>query len=109
MHKSALTERIELASILGQVLSDDELATRARSILRWKIRYNSVRVVAQNGHVILSGNVLSYVDRDAAEHIVRKLTGVITLTNRIITTLPYITRLHHTSATVDQSMDSPVV
>jgi osmotically-inducible protein OsmY len=75
-----------VASILGQVPSDDELATRARSILRWKIRYNSVRVVAQNGHVTLSGNVFSYADREAAEQTVRKLTGVVTLTNQIITT-----------------------
>jgi osmotically-inducible protein OsmY len=57
MHKSGLTERVQVASILGHLPSDDELTTRARSILRWKIRYNSVRVVAQNGHVILSGNV----------------------------------------------------
>jgi osmotically-inducible protein OsmY len=109
MHKSGLTERVQVASILGHLPSDDELTTRARSILRWKIRYNSVRVVAQNGHVILSGNVLSHVDREAAEQTVRKLTGVVTLTNRITTTLPYITGLHRASAALDQSMDSRVV
>ena len=67
--------------------SDDELVTRARSILRWKIRYNEVRVAARDGHVILSGHVFSKLDREVAEHTIRKMTGVVTLTNRIVTHL----------------------
>jgi osmotically-inducible protein OsmY len=88
MHQSGLSEQVDVASMLGPFRSDDELITRARSILRWKIRYNSVHVAVQNGHVTLSGNVFSYLDRQAAEHTVRKLTGVVTLTNRIVTTSP---------------------
>ena len=72
MYQKGLSEQVEVASILGRLRSDDELITRARSILRWKIRYNSVHVAIQNGHVTLSGNVLSYLDREAAEHTVRK-------------------------------------
>lgn len=68
--------------------SDDELVTRARSILRWKIRYNEVRVAARDGHVILSGHVFSKLDREVAELTIRKMTGVVTLTNRIVTTFP---------------------
>jgi osmotically-inducible protein OsmY len=74
--------------------SDDELVTRARSILRWKIRYNEVRVAARDGHVILSGHVFSKLDREVAEHTIRKMTGVVTLTNRIVTTSPLIFKQH---------------
>ena len=74
--------------------SDDELVTRARSILRWKIRYNEVRVAALDGHVILSGHVFSNLDREVAEHTIRKMTGVVTLTNRIVTTSPLIFKQH---------------
>jgi osmotically-inducible protein OsmY len=68
--------------------SDEELVTRALSILRWKIRYNAVEVTAQDGHVVLSGHVFSTLDRDAAEHTIRKMTGVNTLTNRIAVISP---------------------
>ena len=88
MYQRGLSEQVEVASVLGPLRSDDELTTRARSILRWKIRYNSVNVAVQSGHVTLSGNVLSHLDREAAEHTVRKLTGVATVTNRIVTTSP---------------------
>ena len=86
MQQSRLSERVEVASILEPLRFDDELVTRARSILRWKIRYNSVHVAVQNGHVTLSGNVISYLDREAAEQTVRKLSGVVMLTNRIVIT-----------------------
>ena len=84
------SEQIEIASISQPRPSDDELITRALSILRWKIRYNAVRVAARHGHVILWGHVLSKLDREAAEHTIRKMTGVVTLTNRIVTTSPLI-------------------
>ena len=91
MHQRGLSEQADVTSILGPRRSDDELITRARSILRWKIRYNSVHVAIQNGHVTLSGNVLSYLDREAAEQTVRKLSGVVKLTNRVVVTSPNIT------------------
>ena len=86
MHQRGLSEQVDVTSIWGPLRSDDELITRARSILRWKIRYNSVHVAVQNGHVTLSGNVISYLDREAAEQTVRKLSGVVMLTNRIVIT-----------------------
>ncbi len=88
------SEQVEIASISEPRRSDAELVTRARSILRWKIRYNAVRVAARDGHVILSGHVFSNLDRDAAEHTIRKMTGVVTLTNRIVTTSPLICKQH---------------
>ena len=87
-------EQVEIASISEPRCSDAELVTRARSILRWKIRYNAVGVAARDGHVILSGHVFSNLDREAAEHTIRKMTGVVTLTNRIVTTSPLICKQH---------------
>ena len=83
MNNTGFSKRIEITPILGWVLSDDELAIRARSLLRWKIRYNSIDVEAEKGHVTLSGQVDSPSDRDAAEQIIRKLSGVVGVTNRI--------------------------
>ena len=83
MNNTGFSKRIEIAPILGWVLSDDELAIRARSLLRWKTRYNSIHVEAEKGHVTLSGQVDSSSDRDAAEQIIRKLSGVVGVTNRI--------------------------
>jgi len=85
MDHIGLSKQIEITPILGSALSDDELAIRARSLLRWKIRYNSIHVEAERGHVTLLGQVDSSSDRDAAEQIIRKLSGVIGLTNRITT------------------------
>jgi hypothetical protein len=83
MNNTGFSKQIEITPILGWVLSDDELAIRARSLLRWKIRYNSIHVEAEKGHVTLLGQVDSSSDRDAAEQIIRKLSGVVGITNRI--------------------------
>ena len=93
MNNTAFSKRIEIAPILGWVLSDDELATRARSLLRWTIRYNSIHVEAEKGRVTLSGQVNSSSDRDAAEQIIRKLSGVVGVTNRINATSTRFRRL----------------
>ena len=37
--------------------SDTEIAKRARSVLRWKIRYDSIQVTAEKGHLTLFGEV----------------------------------------------------
>ena len=83
MQTSSQSEQME-AAILEQVLSDDELEHRVRSLLRWKIRFNAVDVAVVTGHVILSGEVTSVLDRETAEQTVRRLRGVVGLTNCII-------------------------
>ncbi len=83
---------IEFRSPLVRREPDDEIAKRALSLLRWKIRYNAIRVNAENGHVTLSGEVSWDLDREAAEHTVRRLSGVVGITN-LITTKPYA--VHH--------------
>ena len=54
MQTRGLTERVE-AAILEQVFSDDELENRVRSLLGWKIRFNTVHVADQSGSLTLSG------------------------------------------------------
>jgi hypothetical protein len=49
MNNTGFSKRIEITPILGWVLSDDELAIRARSLLRWKIRHNSIDMEAEMG------------------------------------------------------------
>jgi hypothetical protein len=71
--------------LLGQALPDEELVHRARSLLRWKCRFDSVQVAAQAGRIILSGDVMFPLDREIAEHTIRKLSGVIEITNLITT------------------------
>ena len=53
--------------VLSVAPSDSELESRARSLLRWKIRFNSVHVAAVSGHVTLSGEVITALDRENAE------------------------------------------
>jgi osmotically-inducible protein OsmY len=87
MQTSGLMERVE-AAILEQVFSDDVLENRVRSLLRWKIRFNAVRVAVVRGHVTLSGQVISALDRETAEQTARRLRGVVGVTNGIIASLP---------------------
>jgi len=68
----------------GPIISDVELAHKAKNLLRWKIRYNSIRVEANKGHVILTGKVDWPSDIAAAEQTIRKLRGVLSVTNRIV-------------------------
>ena len=61
--------------------SDAEISKRARSVLRWKIRYDSIQVTAEKGHLTLFGEVNWNLDREAAEQTARKLSGVTGVTN----------------------------
>ena len=83
MQTSSLLEPME-AAILEQVFSDDELENRIRSLLRWKIRFNAVDVAVESGHVTLSGQVISALDRETAEKTIRRLRGVLGVTNCIM-------------------------
>ena len=73
-----------MQEVLSVAPSDSELESRARSLLRWKIRFNSIHVAAVSGHVTLSGEVISAFDRENAEQTIRKLRGVVGVTNCII-------------------------
>jgi osmotically-inducible protein OsmY len=88
MNGKRRTQQIEFRRQLSWD-SDTEIAKRARSILRWKIRYDSIQVKADQGHVTLLGKVSWDLDREAAEHTVRKLSGVVGVTN-LIATVPSV-------------------
>ncbi len=81
-----------MQEVLSPTPSDSELESRARSILRWKIRFNSVHVAAVGGHVTLSGEVISALDRETAEQTIRRLTGVVCVANRIIASPQHLAR-----------------
>jgi osmotically-inducible protein OsmY len=78
-------QKIEFRRPLGRQHLDTEIAKRALSVLQWKIRYSSVRVTSEKGHVTLLGEVNWDLDREAAEHTVRRLSGVVGITNLITT------------------------
>ena len=77
-----------MQEVLSLAPSDSELESRARSLLRWKIRFNAVHVAAVSGHVTLSGEVISALDRETAEQTIRRLRGVVGVTNCIIASPP---------------------
>src|SRR5262245_37863325 len=88
MNNIVISNPTAIAPLQDQIISDLELAYRATSLLRWKIRYNAIRVKAENGHLMLSGKVDTPSDITAAEQTIRKLSGVIEVTNRIVAQTP---------------------
>jgi len=83
-----------MQEVLSLAPSDSELESRARSLLRWKIRFNAVHVAAVSGHVTLSGEVITALDRENAEQTIRKLRGVVGVTNCIIASPRHLARTH---------------
>ena len=67
MQETHVPEKIKFRSPITLESSDAELARRARSLLRWKIRYDSIQVKTVNGHVTLFGEVSWDLDRETAE------------------------------------------
>ena len=88
MNNLVISNPAVISRSTDQIISDGELALKATSLLRWKIRYNAVRVETEKGHVILSGKVDWPSDITAAEQTIRKLSGVFEVTNRIVAQLP---------------------
>jgi osmotically-inducible protein OsmY len=65
--------------------ADDQIAERAVSIMSWDARIpaENVMVKVQQGWVTLSGEVNWHFQREAAESSVRRLSGVVGVTNEI--------------------------
>jgi osmotically-inducible protein OsmY len=85
MNGKQRAQQIESRRQLNWDHSDAEISRRARSVLRWKTRYDSIRVTAEKGQVTLLGEVNWDLDREAAEQTVRKLSGVVSVTNLLTT------------------------
>ena len=64
--------------------SDDEIAERAVSILRWSTGVSDkVKVTVEDGWVKLKGEVDYYYQKQAAERAIRQLSGVVAVSNLI--------------------------
>jgi osmotically-inducible protein OsmY len=81
----AIAQKIEVRFAGDKKLNDDEIAQRALNILAWNasVPRDAVRVKVQNGWVTLSGKVQWNYQRLAAESEVRKLSGVLGVSNDV--------------------------
>ncbi len=81
----AIAENIEVRYPFQSKTADDQIAQRVSDILNWDVLVpsNSVDVLVQDGWITLTGDVDWYYERTAAEDDVRKLSGVVGVTNNI--------------------------
>lgn len=81
----AIAENIEVRYPFQSKTADDQIAQRASDILTWDtiVPSNSVDVLVQDGWITLTGDVDWHYERAAAEDDVRKLSGVVGVTNNI--------------------------
>lgn len=81
----ALAEGLKVRFASDKKANDDEIAHRAIAILQWSavVPQNAVMVKVQDGWVTLSGEVNWQHQRIAAEHLVRRLSGIHGVLNAI--------------------------
>lgn len=87
----AIAQEIQVRLPGDKKRNDDEIATRALNLLAWNavVPKDAIQVKVQNGWITLSGHVNWNYQRDAAESAVRKLSGVVGLSN-CITLVPTV-------------------
>ena len=66
--------------------SDQDIGKAALQVLAWDVQVpdDCLKVEVQNGFVTLKGQVYWNYQREAAEHDIRKLTGVVGVSNQIV-------------------------
>jgi osmotically-inducible protein OsmY len=81
----ALAESLKVRFATDKKTNDDEIAHRAVTILQWSgvVPQNAVMVKVQDGWVTLSGEVNWQHQRVAAEHLIRRLSGIHGVLNSI--------------------------
>lgn len=81
-----IAQEIEVRDGYGKNLADDEIAERALNSIAWDVTVpnDKIKVRVQKGWVTLSGKVDWFFQRAAAEHAVRKLSGVLGVINQIV-------------------------
>ncbi len=81
----AIAQELEVRPLHTATRADDEIAKRAVDILSWDVTMpkDAVQVKVQDGWVTLTGQVDWHYQREAAEDNVRKLSGVMGLSNLI--------------------------
>lgn len=80
-----IAQEIEVRAAADKQLADDQIASRALSIIAWDstIPDGKVQVKVQKGWVTLSGKVEWFYQREAAASAVHKLSGVKGISNLI--------------------------
>lgn len=81
----AIAQEIEVRYPGEAKAADDEIATRVLTVLEWDamVPEDRIRVTVQNGWVNLGGTLDWQYQKKAAEDAVRKLVGVVGVTNAI--------------------------
>jgi osmotically-inducible protein OsmY len=81
----AVVERIEVRLGSHSAHGDDQIAAAAARALEWDVSIprNAVHVKVERGAVVLSGTVDWNYEREAAEHALHRLPGVVSVTNAI--------------------------
>lgn len=86
----ALAQELQVRFPQNRKTEDDQIAKRALKIIGWDatVPEGKVKIKVQNGWITLSGEVEWNYQRAAAEDAVRKLSGVIGVTN-LVTVRPH--------------------
>lgn len=86
----AIAQEIEVRLPSGRKQADDEIAARAVDILKWQVGIPAERIAVrvEKGAVTLSGDVDWQFQKNEAEHVVHKLTGVVDVINQIRVAAP---------------------
>ena len=81
----AVAEEIKVKLAGTYRRSDEDIARAVSNILEWNlwVPHDRVKVMVQDGHVTLSGDVDWYHEKTSAENVVRHLKGVCGVTNSI--------------------------
>jgi osmotically-inducible protein OsmY len=81
----AIAEELEIRYLYGVGHGDEDIAKQALNVLSWDLSVpkDKVKVMIDKGWVTLSGDVNWYYQKHAAEMDVRKLLGVMGVSNQI--------------------------
>jgi hyperosmotically inducible protein len=81
----AIADEIEVRYPFQSKLEDDQIAKRAIDILRWDSTVSpyQIDVLVESGWITLSGLVSWQHEKQAAENCIRKLSGIVGVTNKI--------------------------
>jgi len=82
----AVAEEIEVELPFDRKWGDDEIAEAALDRLAWDVSVprNSVKVNVEQGWVTLTGEVDWHFQREAAEQDIRRLSGVVGVSNQTV-------------------------
>ena len=81
----AITEELEIRYSNGVGHGDEDIAKQALNVLAWDLSVpkDKVKIKVEKGWITLSGDVNWYYQKNAAETDVRKLLGVMGVSNQI--------------------------